>query len=69
MIDPKTIEQIQRTSVEERLQIIELILGSLKRDIQTRVNTNSSKPFVVRHFSLGQDIQVDRDELYAERAI
>jgi len=64
MIDPRTIESIQRVSVEERLHIIELILESLKRDMRT----HTDKQFVIRQFSLGQEVQVDRYELYAERA-
>ena len=66
MIDLETIKRIQQLPIEERLQVIELILDSLKQDVYTNENIVSHKPFVVRQFDLGQEIQVDRDELYAE---
>ncbi len=69
MIDQKTIEQLIKIPIEERLQIIELILQSLKRDIGQKSNNKKTKfkTFKVRKFSLGQEVHVDRDELYSER--
>lgn len=71
MIDLKTVNQIKRASIEERLQIIELILQSLKQDIKegTDIKGKRLKPFTVRKFSLGQEVHVDRDELYADRGL
>jgi hypothetical protein len=65
------LEQIRHTSVEERIQLIELILQSLKQDLQISPTNEKSKvkPFKVREFSLGQEVHVDRDRIYAERLI
>ncbi|HEY83851.1 MAG TPA: hypothetical protein G4N96_01880 [Chloroflexi bacterium] len=69
MIDLKVVKQIQQTSIAERIQIVEYVLQSLKRDIKTE--TTDEKPefksFNVRQVNLGKDVQVDRDIVYAER--
>ena len=69
MIDLKTVDQMKQAPIEERLQIIELILQSLKKDIRQMPKTQEKrfKPFKVRKFSLGQEVYVDREELYSER--
>jgi len=69
MIESTTINQIRRSPIAERIQFIEIILQSLKSDInEEHVNRKSrSKPFKVRKFSLGKEVHVDRDELYSER--
>ena len=71
MINPETVEQIQQAPVAERLHIVELILKSLKRDMHLPLGDTaaSQRPFAVRQFGLGQDVRVDRDELYADRGI
>jgi hypothetical protein len=66
MIDTKTVQEIQEAPVEERIQVIEQILQSLKKDIQ---KTSSVKTFIVRKFNLGAEVTVDRDQLYAERTV
>jgi hypothetical protein len=65
------LEQIRQTSVEERIQLIELILQSLKQDLQISPTNEKpkAKPFKVRTFSLGQEVHVDRDRIYLERII
>lgn len=68
MIEPKTFDQIKQASIEERIQIIELILQSLKKDIRPELEGKSQfKPFKIRKFSLGEEIHVERDKLYSER--
>jgi len=71
MIDFKTVNQIKRASVEERLQIIELILQSLKNDMkqESKIRESGFRPFKVRKFSLGKEVHVDREELYSERGL
>ncbi len=71
MISQKTVQQLQHASVTERIDLIEVLLQSLKYDIQTThvVKTPQWKPFTVRLFNLGSDIQVDRDVIYAERSL
>ncbi len=58
-----TLREIQEASVEERLHLIEVILQSLKKDIET-TSPASKKIFTVRKFSLGAEVHVDRDQLY-----
>ncbi|NIW43283.1 MAG: hypothetical protein GWN30_00460 [Gammaproteobacteria bacterium] len=63
MIDLKTEEQIQQASMAERIQLIKLILKSLKRDM--KIKSTAEKPpstlFRVRQFNLGQEVEVDRE--------
>lgn len=65
----ETIQQLQKAPVSDRIQIIEQLLQSLKAEIAPHVEP---KPdvypiFRVQTFSLGEDVLVDRDELYAGR--
>jgi len=71
VINLKTIEQIQQASVAERIQIIELILQSLKYDMQINLTGEKSKfkLFTVRQFNLGKEVRVNRDVVYAERGV
>ena len=65
------IEQIQHKTIQERIYIIELILQTLKRDMNIirQASKKTHKPFRVRTFNLGQEIHVDRDLIYYERFI
>ena len=69
MIAQETLTQIEHAPIAERIHIIEYILQSLKHDIQPKATsiTFQRKPFKVRSFHLGQEVQCDRDEIYAER--
>ena len=60
MIDPKTVDQLEQAPIAERLQIIELLLQSLKKDIQREPANGPSRTetFKVRKFSLGQEVHV-----------
>ena len=71
MIDLKTVDQLKQAPIEERFQIIELILQSLKKDIRQKPKMEETRfnPFKVRKFSLGQEVHVDREELYSERGL
>ncbi|MFQ5706021.1 MAG: hypothetical protein ACE5HO_01145 [bacterium] len=71
MIDLKTVDQLKQASIEERLKIIELILQSLKEDIKQKpkIAATRFKSFKVRKFSLGQEVHVDREDLYSERGL
>jgi hypothetical protein len=71
MIAQETLTQIQHAPIVERIQVIEVILQSLKQDI-TQTETSEKpqyKPFKVRQFNLGTDIIVDRDAIYRERGL
>ena len=67
MVDLNTFKKLQQAPIEERIQMIELLLQSVKDDLKS--NSTSSKPFKVRSFSLGDDISINRDELYNERTL
>lgn len=65
------IKQVQHTSIEERIYLIELILQSLKRDIYATPKTSQipAQPFQVRIFHLGEAVMVDREQMYNERFV
>jgi len=70
MIDISTVDRIKKSPVEERIQIIELILQSLKNDIKIKakgVSKTKFKQFKIRKFNLGEEVHVNRDEIYSER--
>ena len=67
MVDLNIFKQLQQAPIEERIQLIELLLQSVKEDLKR--NSTSSKFFQVCSFSLGGDISINRDELYSERTL
>ena len=69
MINPKTVDQIEKTSLEDRLEIIERILQTLKKDIKPKLEMETPQPkfFKIREFSLGAEVRVDPEILYSER--
>lgn len=67
MVDLNTFKQLQQAPIEERIQMIELLLQSVKDELKS--NSTSSKPFKVHSFSLGGNISLNRDELYSERTL
>ncbi len=70
MIAQDTLTQLQHAPLVERIQIIEVLLQSLKQDIQPtplRRKQPHKKMFKVRRFHLGQEVHCDRDEIYVER--
>ncbi len=74
MIDMNTIRQIQAAPVADRIRLIELILQSLKGDLDDKeiagvVTETGHRPFAVHRFNLGEDIHVDRDDIHADRLV
>jgi hypothetical protein len=68
MIANDMLVQIQHAPLAERIQLIEIILRSLKEDIKSSISHKSRrKAFRVKKFHVGQEIHCDRDEIYAER--
>ncbi|MEZ4732427.1 MAG: hypothetical protein R3E79_35405 [Caldilineaceae bacterium] len=64
----ETVQQLQYTPLTYRIQVIELLLQSLKDEIaQREIVQAPHKPFRVQPFDLGADVAVDRDGIYAER--
>ena len=69
MIDASLIEEVKRAPVNEKIQLIEDLLEAIKNDIRISDKKIAPKPFKVKKFSLGEDINVDRDEMYSERGL
>ena len=70
MIAQETVQQLQHAPLADRIQVIEVLLESLKHDIiHTESRQVRSAPFRVRTFDLGRDISCDREEMYAERGM
>ncbi len=46
MIDLSTVNQIKKSTIEERIQIIELILRSLKNDINFKAKNDSKTKYI-----------------------
>lgn len=64
----EAIKALQDAPVKERIQIIELLLQSLKNDIELAESAEEvQKPFTVRTFDLGRDVLPDREEMYISR--
>lgn len=63
----ETVQQLQYTPLTYRIQVIELLLQSLKAEIaQSEVMQPACKPFRVQTFDLGADVIVDREAMYYE---
>ncbi len=70
MIAQETVQQLQHAPLADRIQVIEVLLESLKHDLpQTDFHQTRPAPFRVRTFDLGRDISCDREEMYAERGM
>lgn len=68
MLDLEILQQIKKAPVAERLELVELILRSLRDDItEDQQMRKKSKRFKIRKFNLGGEIHIDRDELYSDR--
>lgn len=60
----ETVQQLQYTPLTYRLQVIELLLQSLKEEIAERESAQAlRKPFRMQTFDLGIDVTVDRKKL------
>ncbi len=64
----EAVQQLQYAPLADRIQVIELLLQSLKDEIANSETAQAvRKPFRIRTFDLGTDIEIDRDDLYADR--
>lgn len=69
MINTNTLEEIKKCPVNERIEIIESLLDSLKADIMNQNQSTQYVPFTIKKISLGREIHVDRENLYSERGL
>jgi len=58
--------EIKKMPVIQRIDILEAITQSLRKEIETEPAILKSS-FNVRKFNLGQEVHVDRDDIYSER--
>lgn len=66
----ETVQQLQQAPLLYRIQVMDLLLQSLKDEITQREAVRASrKPFRIREFSLGVDVRIDREEMYATRGL
>ena len=64
----ETVQQLQHTPLTYRIQVMELLLQSLKAEITQNTSFQVAyRPFRVRSVNLKADIVIDREEMYAER--
>jgi len=66
------IQTAERLPLWERLDVIEALYASIKRELAqktTAAHSTAEEPFELITFNLGQEVHVDRDEIYAERGL
>ena len=64
----ETVQQLQYAPLTYRIQVMELLLQSLKAEVIPNESFQVTyKPFRIRTFNLGAEINIDREEMYAER--
>ena len=63
----EAVQQIQHAPLTYRIQVMELLLQSLKAEImQNQSLQKTYKPFRVRTFNFGREIAMDRGAMYGE---
>ena len=68
MINSEIVKQIETAPLAERIEIAEIILRSLRKDVKT--DTRRTKPLrqiKIRNTASGKKIGIDRDEVYSEK--
>ena len=71
MINDESVQQLQREPVADRLRLMELLLKSIERDLRISdpQARHPSAPFKIREFCLGENVSVDRADIYGERGL
>ena len=70
MTTTEILASLKNASIEERIAMIEVILQSLKDEIaKTSQPKVPAQKFEVLTFGLGEDVHVNREDLYAERTL
>lgn len=72
MSTTQIIQVAERLPLWERLEVIEALYASIKRELAQKtatISTRKEEPFELITFDLGQEVHADRDEIYAERGI
>ena len=72
MSTPQIIQVAERLPLSERLELIEALYASIKRELAQGAvpdSTRKHEPFELITFDLGQEVHADRDEIHAERGV
>jgi hypothetical protein len=70
MSTTQIIQVAERLPLLERFEVIEALYASIKREMAKKgmpIPAEKEEPFELITFDLGQEVHVDRDEIYAER--
>lgn len=68
MTTTEILANLENSSIEERIAMIEVILQSIKDEILKNSQPKvPAQKFELLPFDLGEDINVIREDLYAER--
>ncbi len=66
----ETVQQLQHTPLSYRIQVIELLVQSLKEEITQSASAQTVRePFRVQSVDLGADVSVDRNEMDGDRGV
>lgn len=66
----EAVRQLQEAPLPERIEAIEMLIASLKQEVfRQKPGKADRDSFHIRTFDLGAEIDIDRDEMYAERVL
>ncbi len=66
----ETFQQFQYKPLADRIKMIELLLQSVKDEIaESKPVVPEREPFYIETFNLGEDVHIDRDEMYLHRGL
>lgn len=70
MLKAEIYDEIKKATPEERVEILEYILRSLKIEFMTpkKEKPQKMKKFKVKKIDLGEDVSADREEIYSKRS-
>jgi hypothetical protein len=70
MSTAQIIQVAERLPLFERFQVIKALYASIKREMAKKtmpISAENEEPFELITFDLGQEVHVDRGQIYAER--
>jgi len=65
MINSEIVKQIETAPLAERIEIAEIILRSLRKDVKTDIK--SLRQIKIRNTASGKKISIERDGVYSEK--
>ncbi len=68
MINSEIVKQIETAPLAERIEIAEIILRSLRKDVKTGMGRiKSLRQIKIRNTASGKKISIERDGVYSEK--